>query len=286
MDSFIQELSSSENTFSLILLFVIIFLISFLILWGIFSIIGKLIDRHIYESSEAIHSLLVLNDSVISKYFIDFDPYIEYTMRHANLKSYRDTPLETILLSYILENPKKFSALCQIVKQNIHNYNVYYQKCSEIFNQRSTSWYKKHNFESREKRLFNKLIYHPITDIHISITSEYLSPKRRNWYYSHYVFHLSDVETALGQIEKKNQYEICKERERALMTPSLRYDIMKRDQFRCVLCGASQKEGAKLHVDHIYPISKGGKTEPNNLRTLCDQCNLGKRDKYDSYGLN
>ena len=70
------------------------------------------------------------------------------------------------------------------------------------------------------------------------------------------------------------------------MTNSLRYDVMKRDGFKCVLCGASQKDGAKLHVDHIKPIAKGGKTEMSNLRTLCDRCNSGKRDKYDSQGIN
>ena len=70
------------------------------------------------------------------------------------------------------------------------------------------------------------------------------------------------------------------------MTDQLRYDIMKRDGFRCQLCGRSQADGVKLHVDHIKPVSKGGKTIPSNLRTLCEQCNLGKKDKYDPDGLN
>ncbi len=70
------------------------------------------------------------------------------------------------------------------------------------------------------------------------------------------------------------------------MTPRLRYQIMQRDGFRCVLCGASQANGATLHVDHIQPISKGGLTVPENLRTLCDLCNFGKGDLYDEEGLN
>lgn len=74
--------------------------------------------------------------------------------------------------------------------------------------------------------------------------------------------------------------------ERSLMTPSLRYDILKRDGFRCTICGRSQDDGVKLHVDHIKPVSKGGKTEPNNLRTLCEDCNQGKKAKYDPHGLN
>ena len=69
--------------------------------------------------------------------------------------------------------------------------------------------------------------------------------------------------------------------ERAKLSASLRYDILKRDGFKCQICGATIKDGVKLHVDHIFPVSKGGKTEPNNLRTLCDKCNLGKSDKIE-----
>ncbi len=59
---------------------------------------------------------------------------------------------------------------------------------------------------------------------------------------------------------------------------SLRYQILKRDSFRCVGCGASPstKLGCVLHVDHILAFSNGGKTLVENLRTLCEECNLGK----------
>jgi 5-methylcytosine-specific restriction endonuclease McrA len=71
--------------------------------------------------------------------------------------------------------------------------------------------------------------------------------------------------------------------ERAKMSASLRYSILKRDHFKCVLCGRTPEEdGVKLHVDHIIPISKGGKTEYDNLRTLCQDCNLGKSDTMPS----
>lgn len=75
------------------------------------------------------------------------------------------------------------------------------------------------------------------------------------------------------------EYQI--KRERALMTESLRYDILMRDGFRCQICGSEQSDGVKLHVDHIVPVSRGGRTVPSNLRTLCDRCNRGKRDKIE-----
>lgn len=77
----------------------------------------------------------------------------------------------------------------------------------------------------------------------------------------------------------KASKEFAKE-QRSAMTPSLRYEILQRDGFRCVACGRSAKEdGVKLHVDHIVPVSKGGKTEKSNLQTLCEECNQGKGSK-------
>lgn len=66
------------------------------------------------------------------------------------------------------------------------------------------------------------------------------------------------------------------EAERAKMTPQLRYQVIRRDGYRCRCCGYGVQEGARLHVDHIHPVSKGGKTEETNLQTLCWACNTGK----------
>lgn len=67
--------------------------------------------------------------------------------------------------------------------------------------------------------------------------------------------------------------------ERLKMTQALRYFILKRDNFTCQLCGRTPADdGVKLEVDHIIPVSKGGKTIESNLRTLCYDCNRGKSD--------
>lgn len=55
-----------------------------------------------------------------------------------------------------------------------------------------------------------------------------------------------------------------------------RYEILKRDNFSCVLCGNTAKN-ALLEIDHIAPVVKGGDNDLDNLRTLCVLCNRGKR---------
>jgi len=63
----------------------------------------------------------------------------------------------------------------------------------------------------------------------------------------------------------------------------LRFRVLRRDRFRCVLCGDSPPMNPEciLHVDHIVPWSKGGKTISDNLRTLCATCNVGRGNRFE-----
>ena len=67
--------------------------------------------------------------------------------------------------------------------------------------------------------------------------------------------------------------------ERAKVSNELRQEIFERDGYTCVNCGSTEKES--LEIDHIQPISKGGKTEPSNLQTLCRNCNIRKGNNID-----
>lgn len=55
----------------------------------------------------------------------------------------------------------------------------------------------------------------------------------------------------------------------------LRFRILLRDNFTCQYCGRKAPD-VILNVDHIKPISKGGKTIEVNLKTACLECNSGK----------
>ena len=58
----------------------------------------------------------------------------------------------------------------------------------------------------------------------------------------------------------------------------LRFKVLNRDNFTCVMCGASpaKSPNVELPFDHVVPWSKGGETVLDNLQTLCANCNLGK----------
>lgn len=62
------------------------------------------------------------------------------------------------------------------------------------------------------------------------------------------------------------------------ISKSLRFAVLRRDDFSCTYCGRRPPE-VKLHIDHVIPWSKGGTTEMINLRAACEDCNLGKGAK-------
>lgn len=49
-----------------------------------------------------------------------------------------------------------------------------------------------------------------------------------------------------------------------------RYQVLERDEFKCVLCGSKDI----LEIDHINCVPDDNRTE--NLRVLCHDCNVGR----------
>lgn len=58
----------------------------------------------------------------------------------------------------------------------------------------------------------------------------------------------------------------------------LRFEILNRDNFTCRYCGAKAPD-VSLELDHVVPVSKGGKNNKENLVTSCWGCNIGKGAK-------
>ena len=57
-----------------------------------------------------------------------------------------------------------------------------------------------------------------------------------------------------------------------------RNKIYKRDLGICQYCGIELKD--KFHIDHIVPVSKGGRDVLKNLALSCGRCNQKKHDMW------
>ena len=75
------------------------------------------------------------------------------------------------------------------------------------------------------------------------------------------------------------RYKWNDKNQRKLMTKALKLRIKKRDKYTCQMCGKHMPDEVGLHIDHIIPIKRGGKSIEDNLQVLCDKCNLRKSSK-------
>lgn len=55
--------------------------------------------------------------------------------------------------------------------------------------------------------------------------------------------------------------------------------IILRDGNICQYCGAELSD-REITIDHYIPLSRGGRTNFNNLRVACHDCNQAKADSY------
>ena len=63
--------------------------------------------------------------------------------------------------------------------------------------------------------------------------------------------------------------------DRQPLPQKLRFEVFKRDGFRCMYCGRTPPT-VVLAIDHVIPVARGGDNEPDNLVVACYDCNLGK----------
>ncbi len=56
-----------------------------------------------------------------------------------------------------------------------------------------------------------------------------------------------------------------------------RFKDFIRDKFTCQYCGR-KAPNIILQIDHVFPKVKGGTDDLSNLKTACQDCNVGKKD--------
>ena len=241
---------------------------------------------YVLETSERYHDILKLNEKFT---FLELSEYHRCVNSKAQLARFNYDGF----LEETIENERvTFEEIIRRTKINREMLKEYTEKLAHgIAKLREKDEILDENvpfekYRAYEEKITESLVKEPVINPEVVCYASYTSPKGRNSYQDGKLYNFNEVIVHLDNVKKRQKQKESKEYQRRIMTDSLRYDIMKRDGFHCVLCGRGAEDGVKLHVDHIIPVSKGGKTVPENLRTLCENCNLRKRDKYDNNSVN
>jgi len=108
---------------------------------------------------------------------------------------------------------------------------------------------------------------------------DHIFPLLNNLFECKYIFDVEDLpegEKLKLYYEKKTSPKM-RRRNACVVTSikSVKEAVFKRDGDRCRFCGSQ----IDLTVDHIIPVSQGGKDEFGNFQTLCRKCNSSKSNK-------
>lgn len=241
-------------------------------------------------NSDYYRKVVALNQKYNFHWNIPGNGIILFCEQETTKAKYDRRRLEDILYENIQE---RMLMIRQTLRNVDINRNLYSQYQSELSRLRSTItvadcerlnipvW----RFEKEEQILVASIIQNPIITLQARCEKIYRSPAGRNTYRSTFTFSEKTIQDTVVKVQedakRKSTESYRRKAERQRVTEKLRYQVMRRDGFRCQLCGATQADGVKLHVDHIIPVSKGGTSDIGNLRTLCDRCNRGKGDQFE-----
>jgi len=269
----------------------IIIIASLLLIGIVLTIISIIIKKKyinfVIKNSKALKDL----DDLNKKYkFHQFNTHLVFEHKFDNKGHYYKVEPIAYLSKIVRDNYSYYFELVKNIYQNKELEEIYNDEIKKIriYIDIETCASNKMNYKQVHKyeaKLFNKKMLFTFSSISIEVKLSYSSPKGKANLSKKEKFNEINLKRIVDSVSTKRvdkeTYKRLVNAERGLLSDSMRYDVLRRDNFRCVLCGMSAKDGAILHVDHIIPISKGGKTEYSNLRTLCEKCNIGKSNKIE-----
>lgn len=264
--------------FSVIIVGIAIFYIGYLT--------QKKYNDFILKNSLCLKRLNEINSRYNFYPFISFDQYHTYDNENFYNAIYCKDYL-IYQLQYIKQEICKQIDKMAINKQLYSKYTGEIQAITQFGQfQVSTGKLKTDKLLKLEKRLIETKTYHaPSRQFTLKVTLYCSKINGQVYRQKSEIFFADDILALMKRLNNKSGryfYDreiwdaICRV-ERGKVSNRMRFSIYARDGYRCRNCGVSNRY-AQLEIDHIIPISKGGKTTYDNLQTLCHRCNVKKGD--------
>ena len=79
--------------------------------------------------------------------------------------------------------------------------------------------------------------------------------------------------------EKKQRFRARRRNQLGVVSRDIIPRLLASQLYRCVACGTDIHPPQPYHLDHIFPIARGGMHDDSNLQCLCPPCNISKGAK-------
>ena len=256
--------------------------------YAVYRYIDKKCESFVLEHSVAIKKILEIN----ARYHFECVPNLDMQQLYDNQHFYLDiSPLDYLTYQLVSKKDEALRAI-DCAEKNKTIFADYLKSVETIqefdkYDTEAPLLFKRIRI-AKEKKIFNSKKLIPITDlviqVVITLTNIYGGYRDEKIDF----FESKEIKQIIRKISQKDGtfykdedvwQSICRV-ERGKVTNKIRFAVYERDGNRCCRCGSPYD----LEIDHIYPISKGGKSNFANLQTLCHSCNSLKSNRVE-YGM-
>ena len=245
----------------------------------------------VYVSFVNRYSVRISRLNELNKKFV-FNPFVSFDQVHTydNEVFYNSISPEDYLIYQLQFLSYKVKKQIQLMELNRQKYNeyIYAVKAINVSGKydKDTKGYIVKLLNLYEEKIYKKHIQSATTEFYLTVKLSLSKINGEVYRRKSARFTAPQITELIVRLNNKNGTfyrdrgiwdAICRV-ERGKVSNKLRFAVYQRDGYRCRYCHRSQKQ-AYLEVDHIIPISKGGKSTMDNLQTLCHDCNVKKGDK-------
>ena len=245
--------------------------------------------KFLNKNSEAINALMCLNEKYENKLYCDSIYYAAHT--YDNVDFFNDISCADYLISMLQERKNEILQKMKMVEFCKRNYMSYINEVKKIDSfgkfKSPIDGYDLEDLLTTEKEIFEDETFESPEDFEVEIILYYAKMNDEIVDYKKQTFDKVEVMDLIDRLNDRSGYyyndrgiwdSLCRV-ERGKVSNKLRIRVYERDGYKCRYCGRGEDE-CSLQIDHIKPISKGGKSIYDNLQTLCEDCNKQKDNKY------
>lgn len=214
--------------------------------------------------------------------FIKIDYETKLEENEFSLKSFNDILAKQVVLYRIENNENNIREWIENAIVNKSIYKDYHEEIKSINSKTDIELINKtglseEKFNQIEKKLLDSIIvsdnvYNIRAHVIVYLLKRNYDIERRKDRYVKF----DELKSIYNEWKNSKKYNETTKKERKLMNYTLREEVLKRDGYKCCVCGKTKKNGVRLEIDHIIPVSKGGQSTISNLQTLCSSCNAKK----------
>lgn len=264
----------------LLVIFIILPVAVFLLI-----VLPIIIVRHIYDKFVSEHSVAIKELREINSRYTFRKVKLDVLKHDYDNETFFNTISPQDYLTYQLQFTQK--QVLQNISNASFNNEMFEQYSEEIKKIKFGSYDTDEVLNSdrlmlrAEKRVFNKLTQDPVTEYLITVFLRFVRMNGRVEDTKGSVFYPEKIKSIINRLNYKRGERYLDDKiwaslcrvERGKVTNKMRFYIYDRDGHRCKMC---HRRARDLEIDHIWPISKGGKSTIDNLQTLCHKCNAKK----------